>query len=440
MKCCRVVLFAAVLVCSGHVNAITPDSEAVYDPDPNHLWNRLNTTLFERTAPDGKRYGLDQLDILYWGRTTNLLAGTSYQQALAMLDEFINSHGEQLVQDPLKKALLQRDLWALFDWTAIPGPYARLPEGRRELQTRLAKVIHRLELTSNEIGALPDNYALAVRHQLPDLPAGLFSTNNVWINVSADNVERIVPSHTIFFGGRSVFTVWFHDPDGHPAGVDYLKRLSAVKPMWIPSNDSNFPNDTTPNPNFPEFPTNSQWALARCMCVIDTDGRIQPTHVVESIQLRTYLGFGAPEIVMETNRNGSFVPMSIPPQRFNEFQLTRAPQANLISLRQNQQDFTFVHFMGMGLDAFERNRGKDTFDVKRWQSSVLGTCRECHAATGIYSVNSFTRFLSLQAFTPFGETTHLIESAPEHENEATLDWKLQQFSWGLLQGLWLQQK
>ena len=94
----------------------------------------------------------------------------------------------------------------------------------------------------------------------------------------------------------------------------------------------------------------------------------------------------------------------------------------------------------MGLDAFERNRGKDTFDVKRWQSSVLGTCRECHAATGIYSVNSFTRFLSLQAFTPFGETTHLIESAPEHENEATLDWKLQQFSWGLLQGLWLQQK
>ncbi|HEY4951947.1 MAG TPA: hypothetical protein VII71_01005, partial [Verrucomicrobiae bacterium] len=33
----------------------------IYDPNPNHLWNRLNTTLFDRSGPDGKHYGLDEL-------------------------------------------------------------------------------------------------------------------------------------------------------------------------------------------------------------------------------------------------------------------------------------------------------------------------------------------------------------------------------------------
>jgi hypothetical protein len=30
---------------------------------------------------------------------------------LAVLDEFISTHGERLVRDPLKRAWLQRDLW-----------------------------------------------------------------------------------------------------------------------------------------------------------------------------------------------------------------------------------------------------------------------------------------------------------------------------------------
>ena len=431
MRNCITIIFAAALLSASHMEAGTPDADAIYDSNPNHLWNRLNKTLFERTALDGRHYGLDQLDILYWGRTTNLMTGASHQQALSVLNEFINTHGERLIHDPLKRALLQRDLWALFDWSAVREQF---PKERRELQSQLALVIRRLALTTNEIASLPDNYALAVKNHLADLPTGLFYTNGIWINVSADNVERIVPMHMMSFGGRSVFSVWFRDPDGHRAGVDYLKRLSAVKPMLVPSTNPNFPNDMIPNPAFPQFPTNSQWALARCLCVIDTDGRIHPTRVVESIQLRTYWGFGEPQIITVTNRNGYVVPVPVPPQRFNEFQMTRDAQANLISLAQDQQDFTFVHFMGMGFDAFESNRGEEAYDVRRWQNRVLGTCMECHTATGIYSVNSFTRFIS----NPPSETTHLIESAPGHENEVTVDWKQQQFNWGLLQGLWMQ--
>src|ERR1700731_1347356 len=40
---------------------------AVYDPDPQHLWNRLYRVLYLRIAPeDGKIYGLDELDPLIW--------------------------------------------------------------------------------------------------------------------------------------------------------------------------------------------------------------------------------------------------------------------------------------------------------------------------------------------------------------------------------------
>jgi hypothetical protein len=109
----------------------------------------LNETLFARTAQDGKKFGLDELDILYWVSTKNLLIEPSHCQALAILGEFINTHGEKLIRDPLKRALLQRDLWELFDWSA-PAWHDSDRE-RRELQVRLVLAIQRLALTTNEI-------------------------------------------------------------------------------------------------------------------------------------------------------------------------------------------------------------------------------------------------------------------------------------------------
>src|SRR5476649_158089 len=107
-------LIAVVLFCVIESKGDTTLAKnTIYDSDTNHLWNRLNETLFERTAQDGKKYGLDELDILYWFRTTNLLAGTSHQQAISVLDEFISTHGEKLIRDPLKRVLLQNDLWQL---------------------------------------------------------------------------------------------------------------------------------------------------------------------------------------------------------------------------------------------------------------------------------------------------------------------------------------
>lgn len=436
MRNCIAIIFGAALVLAACAKADTVEGDTIYNSNPDHLWNRLNRTLFLRTALDGQQYGLNELDILYWYRTTNLLAGVSHQRALSVLDEFINQHGERLIDDPLKKALLQRDLWALFDWAAAPLSSTHKIE-RMDLLKRLAIVIRRLELTTNEIASLPDNYALAIKNHLSDLPAGLFSTNGIWINISAGNVERIAPAHTMFFGGRSVFSVWFHDANGRQAGLNYLKQLDAFKPMFIYVTNRDSQSQFELDPNLPQFSINSQWALARCLCLIDTDGRIQPTHVVESIQTRTYRGLGQPDFVMTTNQNGRVVPEEVPRQRFNEFRMTRDSQASLISIPQEGREFNKVPFM-IGIDPFEYHFQPETNNgPTEYRSIVLRSCMECHSGPGICSVNSFTRFLSF-SYPPPGETTHLMESPPEHENEVTVDWKQQQFDWGLLQGLWMQ--
>ena len=95
-----------------------------------------------------------------WRETTYLLEHPAYDDAIALLDEFLSTDAHTIIADPLKRAMLQRDLWAVFDWVAL-RPDDR-PVQRRELQARLSQVIRRLALTREQIQSLPDNYSDAV--------------------------------------------------------------------------------------------------------------------------------------------------------------------------------------------------------------------------------------------------------------------------------------
>src|SRR5438067_7997140 len=137
----------------------------IYNGDSNHIWNRLHRVLFVRVAAGDVEYGGDALDPLLWANTNHLLVGDSHREALQLLDEFINQHAAALIRDPLKRAVLQRDLWAVFDWLVKrENAAAERPRKEiRELQTRLATIIRELALTKTEISALPDNYADAAK-------------------------------------------------------------------------------------------------------------------------------------------------------------------------------------------------------------------------------------------------------------------------------------
>src|ERR1039458_874113 len=164
-------------------------STTIYDPNPSHLWNRLYAVLFIREDSHGVQFGADSLDPLLWTETEHLLAEPSHERALRVLDEFLRTHAENLIHDPIKRAMLQRDLWAVFDWSVQRFPARDRPpytKEKEELQARLAEVLRRLKLTPEELKSLPDNYSQATasgafakeydpaNRQRPFLPPNLF--------------------------------------------------------------------------------------------------------------------------------------------------------------------------------------------------------------------------------------------------------------------------
>ena len=111
------------------------------------------------------------------------------------------------MQDPLKRAILQRDLWAISDWTARNDD---LPEPRRELESRLATAIHRLALTPEQIPCAADTYGAGVATRRfastydqrnpgePFLPPDLFRPYGPWVCLSAHSGEPTALQHFTF--------------------------------------------------------------------------------------------------------------------------------------------------------------------------------------------------------------------------------------------------
>ena len=223
---------------------------ALYDPDPNHIWNRVHRVLHVRVASDGQEYGADDLDPLLWIETKHLLTGESHRQALAMMDEFLAKHAERAIADPMRRAIFQHDLWSVFDWSDNPDPSGGAE--RRALQLRLARMIQRVALTRAEMEKLPDN-----------LPAALNLSS--WVPLIPRGGAPAAIHHTSEFSGRSAFAAFIRLPGGREETVSYLKRLVE---------------------NQEQFPVGTKFALVRLMMLIDPEGNVVPTHFTESVQIR----------------------------------------------------------------------------------------------------------------------------------------------------------
>src|SRR5206468_1302812 len=211
-----------------------------------------------------------------WFNSRHLLEGTSHKKAIKVLDEFLATHGEKLVHDPLRRAILQRDLWAVFDWTAEKRPSESASRrALKDLQLRLAPVIRRLALTKEEIDALPDNYAAAAnshkfendynetKPEAPFLPADLFSTDGPWVCVGLNGAERIAPTHVVQSGGRSAFLVFMRTPGGRREATNYLRQFRDFPQPYVHETNRFFPNqmEAVHNPNLPQFPDGTVLAL-----------------------------------------------------------------------------------------------------------------------------------------------------------------------------------
>src|SRR5688572_25805101 len=190
-----------------HELAFGAADDARMSPYGVESWNDVHRALFVRTSPaDGSAHvhGIDPL--LYRGGTF-LLEGEEHRRAVAALDAFLK--GPPAADEKrLERFMLQRDLWAAFDYVAwYPDDWvykSKHEPAAVALRTRLAKAIARLALEREQIATLPDNYALAVRSgdfaaahdpkrpERPFLPADLFDERGPWVQIGrASCRERV---------------------------------------------------------------------------------------------------------------------------------------------------------------------------------------------------------------------------------------------------------
>jgi hypothetical protein len=374
----------------------------IYDPDSNHLWNRVFRQLYGRTTADGKEYGSDELDPLLWFDTTYLLTGDSHQEAIQVLDEFLSTHAENLIQDSLKRAMFQRDMWAVFDW--LSSQAEPIPSERRELERLLAQIIKRVALSKEEILALPDNYELAVESKIypvdvqadhPEgefLPADLFQPDSAWVPMGREG-GPVAMTHTNSapFFGRSVFLVFVRSPKGREETLDFIHALNKD-----PSHASTL---------------NLDIALVRRMLLIDDQDEVLLSPLTETIQLRHFS----------------------PIQNFHEFELDRARLFDGYAGGLVVKTESFMLFMSHG-DVFEIP------GIPELRVKIPQVCRTCHLENpplpNPRNTESIISYSRSRFPLPDSERSILLVTTWADEAQTVMQWKLEHETWLTLEKLW----
>ena len=409
-----------------------PSRVAVYDADPEHLWNRLYAALYVRTTDDGRSYGQDNLDPFLWPSSTYLLSEPRHGQVLAILNEFLEKRGENLIAQPLKRALFQHDLWAVFDWLADPDAEhvekrARLLAERRALRDRLAPIIHRLALSVEQIEMLPDNYRLApafgaysAKHdpahaEKAFLPPDLFDGNGPWVHFQTEGGKPYpfghptALTHVFFVGGRSTFFVFMNLPGGRQATLDYMQRVNAFPPTAGPQGRL-----LTSGSGALPTPSGTQLALVRQIMLIDDKWKMRPTHLLESVQIRVVRG--------NIERESDFYEFKLHRKELFDGKGLRPVNSDEVTIPvfnvRDEDVLDLPHAVRLVREAAVKGEGPVTENLR------FG-CMSCHTQGGIASVSSFHHD------TPPG----LTASERGNEVERVIRWKGEKFSWGLLEGL-----
>jgi hypothetical protein len=304
--------------------------------------------LFVRVGPDGRTYGQDRIEPLLWPESKHLLVGASHNRAIALLKEFVEKQGEKLIDDPLKRAVLQRDCWLVFNWLTRNKDSLGKGSSRERLGVRVSKVIRRLALTPDQIARLPDNYADAVKSgrfakgydpkqpDKPYLPPDLFSADGPWVCVGRMGgpvARQHVAGPDPFT--NSAFLVFLKVPGGREAALKVLKGDRAL-------------------------PAGAEVVLMRRALLIASTGAVTPTNLTESIQVRVY---GKSK------------------QHFEEFRVARrllfaGEWGGLVAVGESERDFK-TGFASHPHDQFEEPLVGQPLDVRR--VDIKNECRGCHA-------------------------------------------------------------
>jgi hypothetical protein len=403
---------ALLLGCVIVMAAVHAETSALYDANPEHPWNRLSAALHTDApldfAPPGE----------YEARA---LTGEPYEKAVKALDDFLKHHSETSIKSPIKRAILQSELWATFDQVSDATGGAQA--ARREIARRCAAIIKRLALSNAEIAGLPDNYAITLaskefpRAYDPAQPEKVFLPDDLlvddppWIMLSASASEILQPAaiqHVKASQGRAVFYALLRLPGGRQATLAYLKKLAEF-PQPYAWNEmykvyTYARSAVKVNPDLPQFPPGTQAALMRRMVLTNSSGELVVSPITESIQVRVYAK-DPHEVQFDTPDAQYFYEMTLLPEEL------------------------FQGSGGLRARDGEPTARRLTF-AKATLFSQPSHCRNCHGGAGVLSLNTYTH-----AFGTFPNSPWFEPTSATRQDTNTLNWKKRDYTWGLLSAL-----
>ena len=415
----------------------------LFDADPQHLWNRLFAAVTIRPsllpsikggAPVARIEGGDRIEFFGWGGTTYWDEPANVAQLDGLLDQFLGQGTEKLSADPLKRVLLQRDLWTLFDFLMVRhiarhGDF-ETRRRRHELCRKLARAIGALALPAETLARLPDNYALAIQsgrfaatHDFDPrrdyLPPRILSGADEWQELdfyqarrSEDVERRYVFLHMRAFQGRSYFRVFCRFPKGRSQLETYLHELDARGIDWRASAQH---GSISLKPDAPQLPAGTEVALLQFLIAFDTNRQPVPTSLVESVRLLIFKstdGNPDPETNMKNGVNAA------------KYTLKRR-----LALAEGGMQHGGLHREPDDLPVyrvlFENEAARDWGSRGRY-FPLAADCRACHSGsgqTGVQMIGSMVNTASIDSGAALGVSHTLPVGAPSPHPARTVKWK-----------------
>lgn len=412
---------------------------------PSAPFQDLYDAIMVREGPGGKVYGRDEVSPLFWPSPQRLLKGDVYHKLESALDRFSKLTQDEIeAYSPTRRALLQRQLWELFDQTAslyMDGfeADATIRANRHRIQKLCAELIRRVALTNDQIAALPDPLSATIESGkfpgqfdpdsplTPFLSASLADEAESWVCLR--ETSQIIPAdfHSELTEWRSAFLVLMRLPKGEKETLDYIHQLAEFKEPWSYNGYSYIPN-----PETPQFPVGTQVALIERILLINDAGQIVLSPLMLGVQLRAYLS-------VERRQDSDTLPQALAHFVIRPLELMAGdPMMKAIG----PEDFHFSAVMG---DTFSKFLKAEEQELKRANGEAaaivlhgnprphLQSCRVCHGPNGIHSVVSRDMYFGPQrALIP----AEFLATNPAEIGAATARRKMAHHSWGLLNGLW----
>ena len=284
---CRFFLLAVSPVLLSAAVALA--GEPLFDSQRGHAWDQARDIFYVRQFSTGEVFEHPHAFAPPWKEFVPFVHDAAFhEQVLARLEAVEKLPPAQMEEQPAARRLIfLGDLWPVFD--ELQGALVEVPRDkeatakairrRDELLRRVAGLMKRLELTEDEVRALPNAFQLVGDKKLypkafdpsspsePFFPVELLDKDGPWVTYSSDKEPSAGgTAHMSVVKQRSLFTLHLRTPDGRDGGEKFLRDWTESEGKML------IPQETT-------------LALLRRALVPTRSGKLLVSPFVESLQL-----------------------------------------------------------------------------------------------------------------------------------------------------------